>query len=494
MADQDPAQQSTKTIEFEGTQHVFPADASDDEISKALGGGTAATTATTGAAAGGPSSFRTGLSLQPPPTPPTAPKPDPNAPNPYVQAAKGAARGVGDTFAAQGEVDPKEPFFSSKNAIAGVKATGQMYAKAGADAAMTGGMSIPAGIVSGLYGAGKELWQTKFSDDPESFGHALGSLGTQLLALRSIHKGITGEPTPDKATANIASGLGITGKVVEAFRKSGVVDVLQNAGVKTIGGALDAVTTASKYIDQKFNQGLAQIGSQPYLPVEIQNRINGLITPDMQKTAEGRQQISYIRAKAREYSNPWTLNQLNAKRMTENANLDSYFDKGSQGQVASALDQKISKAVRDGAAEIVYGEAQRTGAVPDAQALKQQQGGLWTMKDLIHDRVNDLDAKQLDKKAQTGSDKLKPRVSISESGRPRGYLAGLADAVMSGDPKAEANAKIARGANPSIADKIDKYSSPVHAWPVVGLLSRDGTIDDGTKQYDRAMSPPPRTQ
>lgn len=423
--------------------------------------------------------------------PQVAPPPDPNAPNPYVQAVKGAARGAAENFAAQGTVDPNEPFFSSKNAISGLKATRDMYAKTAADAAMTGGASIPIGMVKGLYGAGDELWHTKFADDPESFGHALGSAATQLLMLRSIKKGITeGEIPPDKATSSLASGFGITGPLVDAFRKSGIVKVMQDAGVRTIGGAIDATRKASDFINDKFNQALVQIGGTPYIPTEIANRINALITPDMAKTPEGRAQIKEIQAAARQYTRPWSLNELNAKRMTENDNLNSFYDRDSQGQNASALDQHISKAVRDGAADIVYGQMEKTGKLPNAQQMKAQQGALWDLEIHLKDRANQLDAQQMEHGAQSPVDKLKPRVGVSESGKARGYVAGLADAVLGGDPKAAANAKINRGAHPTIGDKLAPYKAPVHAWPVVGLLSKDGTIDDGTRAANR-LNPPP---
>ena len=301
-----------------------------------------------------------------------------------------------------------------------------------------------------LEDTGKEAWQGLKQRDPEAFAHGLGSMVTQLLTLEAGDEGLKGKAASVSERARLA-------KTVDALNigKSEIKDVktampeivkqAQKAGVKTVGDFGKNLKQARTVVDQEFNQGLAKIANKASIPSSISQRIRSLITPDMAKTAEGREDIKYIQKRAREYEKPWTYNELNAKRMTENENLTSYYGKDTRGQAAARLETDVSKAIRDEAANTVYQAWDKANPGGRAQILKQRQGALWALDDYVNHPTKgflaDVDAKQLQFEGAGLGDKVHARAAVHKGG-VSAYLTSSLLAPFEQGPKAKANAKI----------------------------------------------------
>lgn len=297
-------------------------------------------------------------------------------------------------------------------------------------------------MAKGLEGAGSEAWKGLKDKDPEAFAHGFGSAVTQLLTMRESSKVPELAVNPRKQLAKVSAAIGVNGEQFENLEKAmpAIVKTAQSARVQTVGDFAKTVDDSTRTVDQTFNLALAPVAKKPYIPVEIQNRILGLITPDMAKTPEGRADAAQIRAAARPYTNTWTIGELNAKRMTENANLTSYFNQDTRGQAGAKLTADISKAVRDGAAKIVYDQMDKAHPGADFTALKQQHGALWGLSDFLREKLPDLKAKQAVFEGTSAWSKLRGRASAGQGG-VHGYVSGVGEAVAPG-PITSPNANI----------------------------------------------------
>lgn len=421
----------TKTVEFEGTTHQFPTDFSDADISKALASFGQSKTAKPSPSA-----------LPPPPEPESSPVAD-NWKKLGRGAALGAASGAGIPESTSG-VDVVTGAIG--NAADGLYDAGKAILKDPVE----GTAKVLHNMASNIEKSGGEAWQGYKNRDPEMFAHGLASTVTQLLTLKAPEKGAS-VAANDLRLARTTTAIRAGGEEAAAVRKT-IPDIAAQAGaagLSTVGEFTEAVKQAKDTIDQEFNQHLAPIANKPYIPIEISRRIKNLITPDMAKTAEGRMQIKEITARAREYEKPWTLNELNAKRVTENNNLKSYFSKDTRGQAASKLDMDISKSVRDGAADVVYDQmSQNNPKMPTDyfSDLKSKQGSLWALADHLGDAskgtgvIGDILAEQLKHEGTSPMNRIKLHAYGSGSGF-HGYLSGIQDA-FSGGPQAAADAGI----------------------------------------------------
>lgn len=363
--------------------------------------------------------------------------------------------------------------------------------------------------------SGSEAWKGLKDADPELFAHGIGSLITQFAMMKESGKGKAGAIDKAKATSKIAAAVDIGKDGVESLEKSmpDIIDQAQRRGVNTIGDLRAAVETASRGVNDEFDAGLKPIAKKQVLPVDIAHKILSTITPDMMKeynvieTAKQRAQqagMTNVRFKfsdaawnahdavvetqrrARDFQRTWTLNELNELRKTENAKLTTFYDKSSQGQNAALgkVGTDISKAVRDGASQIVYREWDKANpASAEAQNIKSRQGALWAMSDLLYEKANDLRAKQLKHEGQGLFGRIKANTIIRPSG-VHGYLGGLTEAFSKGAEET-ANDQVKSAFQPSLTDRASKLG--VSMLPI-GLLARD-------KSKDRNVTtPPPKLQ
>ena len=328
-------------------------------------------------------------------------------------------------------------------------------------------------MASNIEGSGGEAWAGVKEKDPEKFAHGLASMVTQVLMLRTPGKAKVGEINPRARLAKTAVAINAGAEEAGQLRTAmpEIVKQAQNGGISTVGEFKDAVQQASRTIDQEFNQHLAPIGNRPYIPAEIARRIRNLITEDMKRTAEGRAQIKEINRRAKEYEKPWRIKELNAKRMTENDNLNSFYKKDSQAQAASKLDTDISKAVRDGAADVVYDQMARNNPHLPADYwsnLKQKQGAMWGLRDHLTAQMKNLDAAQLQHEGKGVAGRMRVHAYASPQSVPHGYVSGVGEALSAG-PEKVANRGIKSAFNPTLGAKARRLGAA--ALPIAHLAN-----------------------
>lgn len=359
------------------------------------------------------------------------------------------------------------------------------------------GASLSVG--KGLYNAGKEAWTGIHDKDPEQAAHGVGSFLAQAIMLKKAGESAVEGATrgvPDVAKAKGMTAMGTTADTVGSFDKiwPTIVKSAKDSGLDTVGKVRDSVESSSRTLDAKYNNALALIGNVPVDTTSIAARIKNLITPDMAKTPEGRAQIREIQAAARPYDGrTWTNTELNAKRTTENNNLASYYNKDSQGQAASPLQQDISRAVRDGAADLGYQQIDKTNPGFDTKQLKAEQGALWDTRIALEKRLNELRVQQGAFDASGTLGKIKAGASISATGKPHGWFSNLLSATQEGPmDAANANIKSALDMSPTArAARIAKvggtyaWREAVSALPVAALAS-----DQPTPKTN--LTPPPQ--
>ena len=327
----------------------------------------------------------------------------------------------------------------------------------------------------GLLSSGGESLKGAKERDPEAFAHGLGSLVTQLLMLKggkeSMGVSDVAGISERARLAKTAIAAGITGDEVANLERAmpEIVKQSQQAGIETVGDLYQNVKKAKRLADDTFNNGLASIANKPTVPMSISQRIRKLITPDMAKTIEGRAQIKYLTKRAVEYEKPWTYRELNAKRMTENENLQSFYKKDTQGQNAARLETDVSKAIRDSAADTVYQAWDQANPGKGAQDLKQRQGALWSLEDHLKGRIDDLKAKQLTHEGMDWQDKVKARVAVHRGG-VGAYLTSPLETFFEKGPGEAANAKV-RQAFPK-GSKTPYKRVAAMALPIGALLGR----------------------
>jgi hypothetical protein len=334
---------------------------------------------------------------------------------------------------------------------------------------------------SGLWKSGKEIWQGMRDSDPEQFAHGFASTATQILLLSSLRK--MGETAPAKVSPG--KRLAKTAAAIDAGAEQfadlktampEIVDAAKKSGLESVGDLGETVSKAHGQVEQQFNQALAPVAQTRYMPTEIATRLRNLVTPDMLKDynmIESAKQAAQraglknpkfkfsdnawkthdavveIQRQAHEFERPWTIQELNARRMTENENLrNSYYNKDTRGQAAAEnkVQTATSQAVADGSRDIVYDQISKANPGLDARALKIKQGALWALDDYInHPKrgvIADLEAQQAQVHGANRLENVRAGVSVGKTLVPHGYLSGLMEALSPHDPMAAANAKV----------------------------------------------------
>lgn len=374
----------------------------------------------------------------------------------YAKLGRGAALGAASGLGIPESTDPKEVVGGAiKNTASGLYEAGKSILKD----PIEGTAGVLHGMASNLEQSGGEAWQGYKNKDPEQFAHGLTSAITQILTLKTPEKADYSPLSKAGERTRLARTAAATGADASDLRPAmpEIVKQAQAGGVTTIGEFKDAVSKAKSAVDQKFNTGFTPIANKPYIPTEIARRIRNLITPDMAQTAEGREQIKEINRRAREYEKPWTLKQLNAKRITENENLTSFFNKDTRGQASAKLDTDISKAVRDGSADIVYDQWDRANPGQGAAQLKKSHGAMWALNDHLTKTMEALDTKQLQHEGKGTLGRVKPHLYGSGAG-VHGYVSGVGDALSAG-PEKVANKTIKKAFGRSLTSKAGKLGA-----------------------------------
>lgn len=347
-------------------------------------------------------------------------------------------------------------------------------------------------MASQLENSLRESWTGMMSSDPEQFAHGFASAVTQAITLGSAGKGEAAAVSKRARLARIAKGINAGGEEAANLKTAMpvIVETAKGAGLKTVGEFGDAVGKAHSAVENEFNAALAPVAKKPYLPTEIATSIRNLVTPDMLKDyrmIENAKQsaqkaglknpkfkfsdnawkthdaVVEIQRQAHEFERPWTVEELNARRMTENDNLSQsgFYNKDTRGQAAAMTKTQtdISQAVVNGTRDIVYDQVSKANPQLDARALKAKQAALWQLDDYInHPKkgiIADLEAKQLQHEGESRVEKLTTGASVGRTGVPHGYIGGLSKMFSEGPMKA-ADAKVKGAFEPSFTRKAAK--------------------------------------
>lgn len=218
----------------------------------------------------------------------------------------------------------------------------------------------------------------------EQGAYELGGMGIAKLASKII-------PISRGARLSYAGGLSQGEKAIESLAPE-FDKTLAATGSRTpntVGEFANVIQATNTRLEQEFEQALFPVAQQNIRPLRVANEIRQKITPNMAKTAEGRQTIQLLQKKAREYeTQDWTVGELNRERMTVAKRLRSYYKSGpSVGAAKAKIDADImaDTAQRDALNDMLYGLADKTSGKPPGyfKALKQKQSILTDLTDDI---------------------------------------------------------------------------------------------------------------
>ena len=258
--------------------------------------------------------------------------------------------------------------------------------------------------------------------------------------------------------------------------------------VTTVGGLEENLYKTGERLETQFNVAKWPVRSKQVIPNEITTRLDKIVSdhPNWAQSAQGRKMIQGIKKVKTLYSKPWTIDQLNAERMDEGAGLRSFYGKDAgarMGAERTDIDMAISKAVRDGAAETVYGEVGRANPGLDVQLLKQKQSAILELREQLGGKVDELANKQAKAQTTTLREKATPHSYVSPH-RIGVYVGGLRPDVPSLDV---ANAKVgnAFGATSKTGKVAGATRRAVLALPISRLV-------EGQSQKKGGLPPPPK--
>ena len=154
---------------------------------------------------------------------------------------------------------------------------------------------------------------------------------------------------------------------------------------KTLADLDSLVKQTGKDLQGDFNRALIPFQKQELMPSQVSDALLKEADRFDDKTPEGRSAKAYLKRRALDYQKPWTLGELNEKRM-------KMFDSGLKaktqikqyaaktGNAETLADETIEHALKD----IVYDhlEKQYKGAV-NFRLLKEKQSRLMDLKDRL---------------------------------------------------------------------------------------------------------------
>lgn len=230
------------------------------------------------------------------------------------------------------------------------------------------------------------------------------------------------------------------------------VPALEGAAPKkmTIGSFEKLVELADKDLNQEFNRAIFPIAQRPEATLSVGQAIRSKITPNLEKTAQGRAAKKYLEDRALEFENKtWTIAELNKERELVTRRLRAWHAAERSGQTAQervqakiAADAETERALKD----LLYSAADRSGAKPPGYftALKRKQSYLIDLMDSIGTTKEKLTKASMERQGAPLSEKLHLRGYLHPTTGAPGGVAGIAPAMFS-DPLVGANKAIAKG-------------------------------------------------
>lgn len=455
----------TRTIVFEGKEHEFPADATDDEIQQSLSSLPKQSPATTAATSDQPNSFFGGMSRRAGSALEGLYQTVWKPPSGTAEEAASDVGGPGGLALYRTGKGAVEGFKQKATEVAGDIA-GKKYGKA----ALGFAELDPTSPISTLSPTSQVVDTAAEGRYREALGMAAFDALTTWMGMK-MGKAPTGETQLNRLTA----AVGDTGTALPESMPAIAETAKVQGPPNTLGDLVENVKQSKARVDQEFNRAIAPVSKKSIMPAEVANRIRALETPNMTQTPEGRETIKYIKKMAREYEKPWTVNQLNAERVAKNKELSAYYNKSLTGQIAakSSIDTAIDKAIRDGSADAVYREIEQhpANAGMDVTELKKQHGALLNLESYLDDHVTKLENAERARKGTPLTQKVRPGTYLSAHGI-HGYVSHLDEALPGGGALGKANVNVRRAFGSSTTAKAARAA--VLSLPIANALAAPG--------------------
>jgi hypothetical protein len=484
----------TQTIEFEGQTHEFPADFTQQDISKAL--------ASYGKPAAKPKEPNTGGSSL-------------TAPNSIVGGA--VRRGISAVKGAYETLKPPTPGDTTEQVAATVGGPGGLALERTAKGAYENVKQRAGQVASDVAGGhlGKAALHTVEMDPTSPVGplsptqslvdeaeagqyrEALGGAAFDALTMLAGKK-LGAEPSERAAASKLTVASGETGETYTNFRK--VLPELKKTADQ-LGGRPQTVADVQKLVrdttdrlSKEFDQDFAAIQRNRIYTPFIKNRLNKILAdnPQWAKTPEGLAKRAAVKDAINTYDRTgWTFNEMNKERSDLRQQIRTLYSKApSDAHAAMKVNAEIAakEAVADVMSETVNDWLSHATGKPKLyyDELRQKQAKLIDLEDALDKRVGDLHDKQATHEGlgPGGRFKFHAYASPSAHGVMRAHISGLHEAMSAG-PEMSANAA-ARAAMRSSKHPI--AAGAVMSLPIETLNQTHGTANP--KKRSSVPAPP----
>lgn len=281
-------------------------------------------------------------------------------------------------------------------------------------------------------------------------GDVAGDLLGSVINLLTL-KGAAGPSNEARINSLTAAAGAKASTPIERLAKP-LLDTADSAGIKpqSLGDVRTVVNKFKDNINTEYGNAIGPHANMQMFPEQVSQRIMGLITPDMQYTAEGRAEMNAIKNAALEYEKPWTLGALDSKRSRLAADLASHNSKESVGRYTAErgnINLAVDNATMDALRDTVYPQADALAGKPAGyfEGLKQQQSDAIRLQSILNKRIEDLMGKSRESKGQPPLSRMRPGAAIGEGGVPHGYLSNLPNVIAPRDVLKSADKAAAKG-------------------------------------------------
>lgn len=369
--------------------------------------------------------------------------------NLYTEGKKAASE-IGETFTQGGDIGPR----------------------LGKAAAATSEFILK-GLLGPVGGGAVQAWGEDINS--KNYSGAAGSALAVLVNALLLHGS---RPLADKSLV-----LPATTKVDKLFFAGNLPDTLHPAEVqavlpdlaeaakgkgppKTVGALSENINAAKANSSSEVGRAMFNLRGEKFSTQPIADAIKSHITPEMEMTKDGQAMAKALNKAAAEYTEKaWTAEQLHFKRIRANADLASFYKKGTIGQygdVKTNVGVMVDKAVGDTIRDIMYPEMDRAVGAPPGyyRSLLTRHGTLIEMGDAVSEQATALAAKTAKIR---GGPRLGENVSLYQShmGVPGVSAHKIQNIFKHQNPLAKANAAVSRAYSGRPVPKAIINSLPV---------------------------------
>lgn len=220
-------------------------------------------------------------------------------------------------------------------------------------------------------------------------------------------------------------------------------------GKRTVQDFLDAVNGAKDRMNAEYGAAVFPIANHEIYPSTVIDRLQALITPNLDKTVEGRAEKAAIRKAIIEFQQPWRIGELDAERMATQARLNRFHRLGDVAQYTAKKASRnvdIDNAIEQGLKDALYPIADRAAGKTSGYFanMKMRQANLIQLQEILDKRIKDLAGKtaQIAGSPRFSSENLS--VSMHAGGTPRLGLYSLRNVIRKPNPLAAASRRVAK--------------------------------------------------